>query len=92
MIKHYIKIRLGTYPRVLGLEKDTGCKDPQHQRARGVNTYYPPGTVCYKEPSQGMYLTYCMLLKARNFKTAIDLSDIHRGVRFSISVLHIRAK
>merc|ERR1711971_1172176 len=45
-------IRAGFYPRVSNLEVQAQCQDPQYMRDRGVNTYYPQGTVCYADPSQ----------------------------------------
>ena len=38
----------------MNLQKEDECQDPEHQRKRGVNTYYPEGTVCYTEPSKGI--------------------------------------
>ena len=40
------------YPRVMGLEEQPMCKDPEYQN---VNTYYPQGTVCFSDPSSGTY-------------------------------------
>ena len=39
----------------MNLQKEAQCQDPDHQRSRGVNTYYPQGTVCYTEPAQGRF-------------------------------------
>ena len=36
------------------LEKDNICQDPEYQRQKGVRTYFPPGTVCYSDPSEGI--------------------------------------
>ena len=47
--------RLGFFPRVSNLEVQAQCQDPQYMRDKGVNTYYPQGTVCYADPSQGTF-------------------------------------
>lgn len=35
----------------MGLEEQKECIDPKYQRDRGVDTYYPQGTLCFKDPS-----------------------------------------
>ena len=36
------------------MESQARCQDADWMREAGVNTYYPPGTVCYRDPSQGV--------------------------------------
>ena len=50
----YIISRLYYYPRVMGLEEMDECIDPRYQREKGVDTFYPKGTVCFKDPSAGI--------------------------------------
>ena len=38
----------------MGLEEQKECIDPKYQRDRGVDTYYPQGTLCFKDPSAGI--------------------------------------
>ena len=44
-------LRSGFYPRLSILERHDKCQDPEPQRGRGVNTFYPQGTTCYVDPS-----------------------------------------
>ena len=60
------------HPRVAGIERKEKCKDPDYQSnpknnfiygknintdaITPVNTYYPPATVCYVDPSGGAYI------------------------------------
>ena len=46
-------LRTNFFSRVTGLEIHDECKDPEYQRAQGVNTFYPSGTVCSVDPSFG---------------------------------------
>ena len=34
---------------------NTKCEDPEWQRDKGVDTFYPHATTCFKDPSEGMY-------------------------------------
>ena len=38
----------------MGLEEQKECIDPKYQRDKGVDTYYPQATVCFKDPSAGI--------------------------------------
>ena len=38
----------------MGLEEQKECIDPKYQRDKGVDTYYPQGTLCFKDPSAGI--------------------------------------
>ena len=42
----------------MGLEELDECIDPLYQRNKGVDTYYPKGTICFKDPSSGIALFY----------------------------------
>ena len=46
-------LRAGFLPRISLLERQDKCQDPEPQRGRGVNTFYPQGTSCYVDPSFG---------------------------------------
>ena len=51
-------IRFISYPRVTGIEKLAKCEDPTTQvnpDGTRVNTFYPKGTVCYVDPSFGVF-------------------------------------
>ena len=51
--------RLYYYPRVMGLEEQDKCIDPEYQRKLNMDlssTFYPKGTICYKDPSASKYL------------------------------------
>ena len=50
--------QLPFFSRVSGVEKLDRCEDPSTQKnpdGSRVNTYYPPGTVCYVDPSHSKY-------------------------------------
>ena len=38
----------------MGLKEQKECIDPKYQRDKGVDTYYPQGTLCFKDPSAGI--------------------------------------
>ena len=44
--------RANTYPRVSQLEALDKCEDAQWMKEKEVNTFYPHGVVCYRDPSQ----------------------------------------
>ena len=46
-------LRSLNYPRTSFLQRQDKCQDPENQRARGVNTFYPEATTCYVDPSFG---------------------------------------
>ena len=53
---HRSQEKLRFLSRVSGVEKLDKCEDPETQKnpdGSRVNTYYPPGTTCYVDPSFG---------------------------------------
>ena len=48
-----VPFRHQSYPRVSQLESLAQCEDAEWMKRKGVRTYYPPGTVCYRDPSRG---------------------------------------
>ena len=45
----------------MGLEEMDKCIDPQYQRdwmPDKASTYYPKGTICFKDPSSGKHILY----------------------------------
>ena len=59
----------------MGLQKEDECQDPEHQKARGVNTYYPLGTVCYTDPSQGISPIHFMNVASWKNKQFSSIKD-----------------
>ena len=75
------------HPRVAGIERKEKCEDPKYQsqpknsfiyeesadteNITPVNTYYPPATVCYVDPSGGAYIQGGPKKKGRSQKTKI---------------------
>ena len=37
---------------------NTKCEDPKWQRDKGVDTFYPHATTCFKDPSEGIDIMY----------------------------------
>ena len=52
----------------MGLEEQKECIDPKYQRDKGVDTYYPQATVCFKDPSAGILYIKNMINKTKYFR------------------------
>ena len=79
---NFLLTRSYNHPRVAGIERKEKCEDPKYQsqpknsfiyeesadteNITPVNTYYPPATVCYVDPSGG----------AQTIKNTIILTSI----------------
>ena len=70
-------VRHQSYPRVSQLESLSKCQDAEWMRRVGVNTYYPPGTVCYRDPSQCEY--YHMTTRLMIWLSSIAASCLDFG-------------
>ena len=57
IFENSIYFRLYYYPRVMGLEEQNECIDPKYQQDENKklnlpgSTFYPKGTICFKDPS-----------------------------------------
>ena len=50
----------------MGLEEQKECIDPKYQRDKGIDTYYPQGTLCFKDPSAGIIVFNAVLWRTRH--------------------------
>ena len=65
----------------MGLEEQKECIDPKYQRDKGVDTYYPQATVCFKDPSAGiLYFTDDIFLTFPFTESCPDFGSSGSGI------------